>query len=125
VGGAAQAAAGRASLLTLAIVTRSGRWSIGSRTRSSPTTTVLVLLIVSVGVHFALTGLGSFLGAEGFATELLGRPFLGGARCRSPARRIFIFLVSIALIVALFLFFERTCAARRCARPRSNGSARG
>jgi branched-chain amino acid transport system permease protein len=41
----------------------------------------LVLLIVSVGVHFALTGLGLlFFGAEGFRNPLLGRALQRSAR---------------------------------------------
>src|SRR5690606_33036079 len=70
---------------------------------------VLVLLIVSVGVHFALTGLGLFFfGAEGFripafwdARFSLGAPSLSG-------QAVIIFAATAALSVMLALFFERT-----------------
>jgi len=70
---------------------------------------VLVLLIVSVGVHFALTGLGLlFFGAEGFRNpSFWDARFSAGALTLSGQAAI-IFMVSIALILALYLFFERT-----------------
>ena len=55
------------SLLTLAIVTPLGPLVYRLAYEKLADATVLVLLIVSVGVHFALTGLGLvFFGAEGF-----------------------------------------------------------
>ncbi|MEO8836141.1 MAG: branched-chain amino acid ABC transporter permease, partial [Caldimonas sp.] len=71
--------------------------------------TVLVLLIVSVGVHFVLTGLGLvFFGAEGFRNpSFWGARFAVGPVTLS-GQTVFIFLASIALIVSLWLFFERT-----------------
>jgi branched-chain amino acid transport system permease protein len=87
---------------------------------------VLVLLIVSVGVHFALTGLGLlFFGAEGFPQpQLLGRALqhrpltLRAGGDHLPG-------VSVALIVALWLFFERTLYGKALRPPRSTGWARG
>ena len=71
--------------------------------------TVLVLLIVSVGVHFALTGLGLvFFGAEGFRNpSFWDQRFTLGPLALS-GQTVIIFAVSIALILGLFLFFERT-----------------
>ena len=69
----------------------------------------LVLLIVSVGVHFALTGLGLlFFGAEGFRNPPFwdARFSLGAVNLSGQA--IIIALASTALIVLLWLFFERT-----------------
>ena len=55
------------ALLTLALVTPFGPLVYRLAYRSLAEASVLVLLIVSVGVHFALTGLGLFFfGAEGF-----------------------------------------------------------
>ncbi len=55
------------SLLTLAIVTPLGPLVYRLAYQRLADATVLVLLIVSVGTHFALTGLGLvFFGAEGF-----------------------------------------------------------
>ena len=55
------------ALLTLALVTPFGGLIYRLAYESLADASVLVLLIVSVGVHFALTGLGLyFFGAEGF-----------------------------------------------------------
>ena len=71
---------------------------------------MLVLLIVSVGVHFALSASAScFFGAEGFRNpSFWDARFAAGALHAHRARRVIIFVASIALIVALCLFFERT-----------------
>jgi branched-chain amino acid transport system permease protein len=70
---------------------------------------VLVLLIVSVAVHFALTGLGLvFFGAEGSRTPPFSdfRWKLGVLDISGQS--LWVVGASLALIVALFLFFERT-----------------
>jgi len=70
---------------------------------------VLVLLIVSIALHLALTGLGLlFFGAEGSRTpaftdlsfELGGAPLQG--------QTILVVVASTVLIIALYFFFERT-----------------
>jgi branched-chain amino acid transport system permease protein len=69
------------SLLTLAIVAPLGPLVYRLAFEKVADATVLVLLIVSVGVHFALTGLGLvFFGAEGFATRVSGTPASRPAR---------------------------------------------
>jgi branched-chain amino acid transport system permease protein len=75
--------------------------------------TVLVLLIVSVGVHFALTGLGLvFFGAEGFRNpSFWDERFSAGALTLS-GQTIIILGASAALIVMLWLFFEKTLSGR-------------
>jgi len=97
------------SLLTLAIVTPLGPLVYRLAYEKLADATVLVLLIVSVGVHFALTGLGLvFFGAEGFRNpSFWDARFSAGALTLSGQAAI-IFMVSIALILALYLFFERT-----------------
>ena len=114
------------SALAVAIVTLLGPLVYRLAYQPLADATVLVLLIVSVGVHFALIGLGLvFFGAEGFRNpsfwdqrfsaraaradrpdgdhlRRLHRPDPRASTCSSSAR----------------------CAARRCARPRSTGSAR-
>jgi len=97
------------SLLTLAIVTPLGPLVYRLAYEKLADATVLVLLIVSVGVHFALTGLGLvFFGAEGFRNpSFWDARFSAGALALS-GQALIIFMVSIALIIALFLFFERT-----------------
>ena len=69
----------------------------------------LVLLIVSVGVHFALTGLGLlFFGAEGFRNPPFwdARFSLGAVNLTGQA--IIVALTCAALMVLLWLFFERS-----------------
>ncbi len=70
---------------------------------------ILVLLIVSVAIHVALVGLGLlFFGAEGSRTPAftdvsfeLGNTVLQG-------QTLLVIVASLLLIVALYLFFERT-----------------
>jgi branched-chain amino acid transport system permease protein len=97
------------SLLTLAIVTPLGPLVYRLAYEKLADATVLVLLIVSVGTHFALTGLGLvFFGAEGFRNpSFWDARFSAGALALS-GQAVIIFLVSLALILALYLFFERT-----------------
>ena len=97
------------SLLTLAIVTPLGPLVYRLAYQKLADATVLVLLIVSVGTHFALTGLGLvFFGAEGFRNpSFWDARFSSGALTLSGQAAI-IFMVSIALILSLYLFFERT-----------------
>jgi branched-chain amino acid transport system permease protein len=97
------------ALLTLLLVTPMGPLVYRLGYRSLADASVLVLLIVSVGVHFALTGLGLlFFGAEGFRTP----PFWDDRFALGPllfsGQTLIIFFASAALIVLLWLFFERT-----------------
>jgi branched-chain amino acid transport system permease protein len=97
------------SLLTLAIVTPLGPLVYRLAYESLADATVLVLLIVSVGTHFALTGLGLvFFGAEGFRNPSFWDSRFTAGPLTLTGQTLIIFMVSIALIVALYLFFERT-----------------
>lgn len=74
---------------------------------------VLVLLIVSVAVHFALTGLGLvFFGAEGWRTP----PFVDGTISVGPvtwsAQTFFVLGTCATLMIVLWLFFGRTLYGR-------------
>ena len=74
---------------------------------------VLVLLIVSVGVHFALTGLGLwFFGAEGSRTP----PFTAASfelhGINVSVQSVLVVLTSVALIAGLYLFFGRTLVGK-------------
>ena len=99
--------------LTLALVTPFGGLVYRLAYESLADATVLVLLIVSVGVHFALTGLGLlFFGAEGFRNpSFWDERFSLGALTLS-GQTLIIFLASAALIVMLWLFFERTLSGK-------------
>jgi branched-chain amino acid transport system permease protein len=99
--------------LTLALVTPFGSLIYRLAYESLADASVLVLLIVSVGVHFALVGLGLFFfGAEGFRNpSFWDQRFTAGALAIS-GQTIIIFLVSVALIVMLWLLFERTLTGK-------------
>lgn len=101
------------ALLTLALVTPFGTLIYRLAYESLADASVLVLLIVSVGVHFALVGLGLFFfGAEGFRNpSFWDERFSAGALTLS-GQAIIIFGASLALIVMLWLFFERTLAGK-------------
>ncbi len=77
---------------------------------------VLVLLIISVAVHFALTGIALvFFGAEGWRTP----PFMEGEVMIGPvsltAQTFFVLGTCFVLILALWVFFAARCTARPCA----------
>ncbi|MBM3388729.1 MAG: branched-chain amino acid ABC transporter permease [Betaproteobacteria bacterium] len=95
--------------LTLAVVTPFGTLIYRLAYEALADATVLVLLIVSVGVHFALVGLGLFFfGAEGFRNPpFWDQRFSVGALTLS-GQTIIIFAISLVLIVALWFLFEHT-----------------
>ncbi|HET8745042.1 MAG TPA: branched-chain amino acid ABC transporter permease [Ramlibacter sp.] len=101
------------ALLTMALVTPFGSLIYRLAYESLADASVLVLLIVSVGVHFALVGLGLFFfGAEGFRNpSFWDERFSAGALTLS-GQTIIIFFASLALIVLLYLFFERTLTGK-------------
>ena len=99
--------------LSVALVTPFGPLIYRLAYESLADASVLTLLIVSVGVHFALVGLGLyFFGAEGFRNPSFWdqRFNLGGLTLSGQA--IIIFLASVALIVGLWLFFERSLSGK-------------
>jgi branched-chain amino acid transport system permease protein len=95
--------------LTLALVTPFGHLIYRIAYESLADATVLVLLIVSVGVHFALVGLGLyFFGAEGFRNPSFWDARFSLGAVTLSGQTIIIFLASLVLIVGLWLFFERS-----------------
>ncbi|HWI12377.1 MAG TPA: branched-chain amino acid ABC transporter permease [Burkholderiaceae bacterium] len=97
------------SLLTLAIVTPLGPLVYRLAYEKLADASVLVLLIVSVGTHFALTGLGLvFFGAEGYRNPSFWDARFSAGALSLSGQALIIFGVSIALILALYLFFERS-----------------
>jgi branched-chain amino acid transport system permease protein len=95
--------------LTLGLVTPFGSLIYRLAYESLADATVLVLLIVSVGVHFALVGLGLFFfGAEGFRNPSFWDERFALGPLNLTGQTLIIFVASITLIVALWLFFERT-----------------
>ncbi len=101
------------ALLTLALVTPFGNLIYRLAYESLADAPVLVLLIVSVGVHFALVGLGLFFfGAEGFRNPSFWDQRFSAGPLALTGQTLIIFLASIALIVLLYLFFERTLTGK-------------
>ena len=97
------------ALLSLVMVTAMGPLVYRLAYESLAEASVLVLLIVSVGVHFALVGLGLlFFGAEGFRNPSFWDARFSLGALSLSGQTVFIFLASAALIVSLWLFFERT-----------------
>jgi branched-chain amino acid transport system permease protein len=95
--------------LTLALVTPFGHLIYRIAYESLADASVLVLLIVSVGVHFALVGFGLyFFGAEGFRNPSFWAERFSAGPLTLSGQTIIIFVASLALIVLLWLFFERT-----------------
>ena len=100
-------------LLALALVVPLGPMLYRIAYQPLAEASVLVLLIVSVAVHFVLTGLGLvFFGAEGWRTP----PFVAGTVDIGfgvwSAQSVFVVLTSALLIVVLWLFFGYTLYGR-------------
>lgn len=70
---------------------------------------VLVLLIVSVAVHLALAGLGLFFfGAEGSRTPAFSEAVLKLGEINVSGQSLWVYGSSAALILALYVFFNRS-----------------
>ena len=95
--------------LSVAIVTAFGPLVYRVAYQSLESATPLVLLIVSVGVHFAMTGLGLlFFGAEGFRNPAFWDERFNLGPVSLTGQTTIIFAVSLALIVLLWLYFEKS-----------------
>ena len=100
-------------LLTLAIVTAMGPLLYRLAYRALSGASVLTLLIVSVGVHFALTGIGLvFFGAEGYRTPAFWDARFDLGPLSLTGQTLIIFGASVVLLVAMYLFFERTLTGK-------------
>ena len=96
-------------LLTLAIVIPMGPMVYRLAFQPLAEASTLVLLIVAVGVHFVLTGLGLLMfGAEGSRTTAFSNSRIEIGALAVTGQSIVIVGVSITLILALYLYFERT-----------------
>jgi branched-chain amino acid transport system permease protein len=70
---------------------------------------VLVLLIVSIAIHIVLVGIGLlFFGAEGSRTRAFSEARLDLGATTVNVQSILVVVFSAVLILALYLFFERT-----------------
>ena len=95
--------------LSVVIVTVYGPLVYRVAYQSLESATPLVLLIVSVGVHFAKTSLGLlFFGAEGFRNPAFWDLRLNVGPVMLSGQTIIIGLATVALIVLLWLYFEKS-----------------
>lgn len=95
-------------LVTFAILTPLGRIVYRLAFQPIANASILVLLIIAVAVHYVLTGLGLvFFGGEG----LRSRPFLDitfpVGVLNVSAQSLLVLSISLALIAALWIIFER------------------
>jgi branched-chain amino acid transport system permease protein len=96
-------------VVALAIVAPMGPYLYDTVYRPMADASVLVLLIVSVALHLAMQGLGLvFFGAEGSRTESLADINLEVGPMFISGQSIIIVLMTVLLIAALFVFFERS-----------------
>ena len=96
-------------LLALAAVTPLGPLLYRIAYQPIAEATVLVLLIVSVGVHFVLMGLGLyFFGAEGWRTPAFVQGSIGTDAVTISGQSLVVVAVSALLMLALAVFFSRT-----------------
>jgi len=96
-------------MLTLAAVTALGPLLYRIVYQPLADASVLVLLIVSVALHFALTGLGLwFFGAEGSRTPAFTDASFKVGELTFSAQSLLVVATSMVLIGALYLFFEHT-----------------
>ncbi len=97
------------AVITLALVTAMGPLVYRLAYEELADASVLVLLIVSVGVHFALTGFGLvFFGAEGSRNPSFWDANFNAGPLLLSGQTLIIIGASAALIVLLWLFFERS-----------------
>ena len=96
-------------LVTLMLVTPLGPLLYRIAYQPLAEASVLVLLIVSVAVHFALTGLGLwFFGAEGSRTPAFSASSFEVAGVNVSVQSLLVVLTSLALIVMLYVGFGYT-----------------
>jgi branched-chain amino acid transport system permease protein len=100
-------------LLTIAIVAPIGPYLYRVAFAPIADASVLVLLITAVGVHVAMTGIGLvFFGAEGLRAPPLSTAVLPVGSIIVTGQSLGIYAITALLIVALYLFFERTITGK-------------
>jgi branched-chain amino acid transport system permease protein len=96
-------------IVTLALVTALGPLLYRIAYQPLAEASVLVLLIVSVAVHFTLTGLGLwFFGAEGSRTPAFSSESFTVGEVNVSMQSLLVVATSVALIAVLYFFFGRT-----------------
>ncbi len=101
------------ALLTLAIVTPMAPYLYRLAFQPLAEASVLTLLIASIGVHLALLGLGLvFFGPEGYRAPGFSDARFAWGGAVVPGQAVWIVGSTLALIAALYLFFEHTLAGK-------------
>jgi len=101
------------AVLALLIVTAYGPLIYRVAYQSIAGASTLVLLIVSVGVHFAMLGLGLlFFGAEGFRNQDFWDYRLSLGLFSLNGQALIIFAATAGLIVTLWVYFNRTISGK-------------
>jgi branched-chain amino acid transport system permease protein len=101
------------ALLALAIVTPMAPYLYRLAFQPLAEASVLVLLIAAVGVHLALVGLGLvFFGPEGSRATGFSDAVLSAGPLIVQGQAIWIVGAAVALMAALFLFFDRTLSGK-------------
>ncbi|HWK47821.1 MAG TPA: branched-chain amino acid ABC transporter permease [Stellaceae bacterium] len=96
-------------LITLVLVTPLGPLIYRIAYQPLAEAAVLVLLIASVGIHFALMGLGLiFFGAEGSRTTAFSDARMDMGILTITGQSLWVLATSLGFMVALYLFFEHT-----------------
>jgi branched-chain amino acid transport system permease protein len=96
-------------LYTLALIVPLGPWLYDLFFRPIAGAHGLVLLIVSIALHAVLVGVSLLMfGAEGARTLPFSEDGLELGLLRLNAQTVWVLVVTLALIVALALYFERT-----------------
>lgn len=97
------------ALLTILIIAPMGLYIYRIAYRPLADASVLVLLICSVGVHLAMMGLGLvFFGAEGLRAQPLSDANYTMGMLMVSAQSLWIYGSTIVIMIALYVFFERT-----------------
>lgn len=100
-------------LLTLLIVAPMGPMIYRLAFQPLAEASTLILLIVAVGVHFALVGIGLVMfGAEGSRTIAFSDARIDIGQLAISGQSIVIIGVSIVMIVGLYLYFERSLSGK-------------
>lgn len=108
-------------LLTLAVVVPMGPLVYRLAFEPLLEASTLVLLIVSVAVHFVLVGLGLLIfGVEGARTEPFSDARFELGPLAISAQNVLVVGVAAALIAALYVYFERTLPGKALRATASN-----
>jgi branched-chain amino acid transport system permease protein len=99
--------------LTLLIVVPMGPFVYRLAYQPIAETTTLLLLIVSVAVHFAMVGLGLVMfGAEGSRTNAFSDATFNVGSLAISGQSIWVIGTAIVLIAALYLYFDRSLSGK-------------